>query len=160
MKGFTLIELVIIITLLGILSVVAITYFTSYYPLKLDAAANKLVSDIRYVQQQAITKQVNFGIYFQPANETYQAYRETISNIIADPLTQDDLIVNYTTDEELRDIDLVSTNFSDRLEFNPVGTPYDGTGSVLDYVGQITLTYSGNSRTIKIESNTGKVWIE
>jgi len=163
LTGFTLIELVVTLVILLVLSTAVITNFTGADVLILDAAANKLVSDIRYVQQLAITKHSNFGISFDPNDESYYAYKElpTPFNKISNPLTHENLEIDYSDDEELKRVNLVSTNLTNNIiEFNSIGRPFDGSGTGINYVGEVNLSYTDFSRTIKIEKNTGKVWIE
>ena len=49
-RGFTIIELVMILTLLAILAAVAIPRFSSYGATKQRNAVLKIASDIRYLQ--------------------------------------------------------------------------------------------------------------
>lgn len=61
--GFTLIELVIIILIIGILSFFAMPRFDQNGP-KVSAVAKKLVEDLRYVQNRAVTTQLGHRMAF------------------------------------------------------------------------------------------------
>lgn len=159
-NGLTLIELIIIVTIVSILGATIAVYFTRGYTYRLDAARSKLASDIKYVQQLAITKQKNFGICFEPEENRYYAYVESTENNIKHPLTRDNFIVDYNQDSKFSGVNLVSTNLAGNLlQFNPIGEPSDGE-SLLDYEGRINISYKEQSYIIKIEKNTGKIGVE
>ncbi len=75
-KGFTLIEIMMVIGILAILSTVGWTVFNNFQPaLELSAVARNLTSDLRYVQQLAVTEQINHGIGFSATTKSYQLYK-------------------------------------------------------------------------------------
>ena len=53
-KGFTLIELVMIIVILGILALAVMPKTTAQPRVKLEAACQKIASDLRYAQEMAL----------------------------------------------------------------------------------------------------------
>jgi len=53
--ALSLVELVMVMVIIGILAVVAIPRVEVFYNIKFHAAAKKLVSDIRYAQNIAIS---------------------------------------------------------------------------------------------------------
>ena len=71
--GFTLVELVIIIVLIGILAVVAIPSF-DYTNTQAAAATRKLIEDLRYAQNLAVSTQIRHGLVFS-----------NISTVCSDP---------------------------------------------------------------------------
>lgn len=156
--GFTLIELVIVILILSILSIVVITDFvSSTRNMKLQGARFKLKSDLGYVQSLSVAQQIPYGIVFDLSADAYTAYRQTTANIINNPLTLQPFIVRYPTDLNFSGVDLISTSLtSNRVQFDSLGVPSDGTG-VLTSDGFITLDYSGNSTTVTVTKNTGRV---
>lgn len=160
-KGLTLIELIIVIVIISLLTLVIVKYFGNIYSFRLQAATNKLFSDIEYVQQLSITKQIRYGIKFNPDTDSYKAYKEDVSSVIKDPVTKKDFIINFDSEREYSGVDLVSTNLEDnKVEFTPKGTPVDGSDSPISFEGEVNLNLKDNSSTIKIEEKTGKVWIK
>jgi len=60
---------------LGILAALAVPRFESFYSIKLNGAVKKVVSDIRYVQQLAVSEHTNTKIVFSAAANTYTAQK-------------------------------------------------------------------------------------
>ena len=158
--GFTLIELVIIVTILGILAVAVLMSGTAKGPVRLEAACQRLTLDLRYMQQMAMAEQVRFGISFDTGDESYFGYRVSTATKATDPHTQNDLEVEFDQMSEFNEIVITSTNFSDAVEFDSIGAPYDGNGVALSSEGIVTLSDSSDSKTVKIEPATGKVSIQ
>lgn len=159
-RAFTLIELVILIVLVAILAFVFITKF-SFTQARLTNARVKLTSDIRYIQALAISRGGTFGIQFIPGSETYSLYEGTAATKIKDPLNpMSDFTVNYTTSREFSGVDMVSASFdgSQSLEFDWQGVPHSGGGSALSSEGAIVLQSGTSSTTVRIATQTGRVF--
>lgn len=75
-KGFTLLELIMTISLMGILGVSVIPLITSSQAFGLDNATRKLESDIRYAQSMAMTKGEAYGFrnISDGKNTTFEVY--------------------------------------------------------------------------------------
>ena len=74
--GFTLIELVVVITIIGILAWVAYPKLTGTSEIKLDAAARRVAADLRYAQNRSIGIGVP-TLLFDSAQEKYTVYAPT-----------------------------------------------------------------------------------
>jgi len=161
-KGFTLIELVMIIVILGIVALASMPKTTAEPRVRLEAACQRIALDLRYVQAMSLAQQVRFGISFDPAAETYFAYRVNVGTKARDPQTRNDFDVSFTALNEFKGIDIASTNFSNKLEFDSAGAPYDGNEVILSSQGIITIqtALGAYSRTVRIEAKTGKVSVQ
>ncbi|MBU0504890.1 MAG: type II secretion system protein [bacterium] len=75
-KGFTLLELILTISLMGILGVSVIPLITSTQAFGLDNATRKLESDIRFAQSMAMTKGEAYGFrnISDGKNTTFEVY--------------------------------------------------------------------------------------
>ena len=79
-KGFSLIELIIVIAVLGIVSAIAAPNFNKYRQnTNLREAARDLSSDISFWRQRAVADNVRYRITFNQAANNYTVQRETIS---------------------------------------------------------------------------------
>jgi prepilin-type N-terminal cleavage/methylation domain-containing protein len=155
-RGFTIIELVMVIVITAILAMLAIPRFESFYSLKLSGAVKKAMSDIRYVQQMALARNTNTRIIFNTATDTYEAQEENPRGsanwqYLKDPFTKANQVVNYRTDPQYKGVSIANVNFNSGniLQFDWQGTPQSE--------GQVTFTCRGNTRIIIVEANTGRV---
>ena len=157
-QGFTLIETVLTITLIGIMAYVVISAF-SFQTTRLDLAEDKLVRDIEYAKRLALTKGSRYGIFFEPANDRYTVFVTSSATPIPDPENRSqNLIVNYTSGS-FAGVDVVSANFggSTTLTFDAQGRPIDVALIPLVGIGTVVLQGGSVTRTITVSPNTGKV---
>ena len=144
-KGFTIVELVLVIAALGILATAAIVFSPSPGTTRLDAAVRQVMSDIAYAQQCATMSNVTCGATFV-AGGSYTVYRGTTATPLTNPLTKQPMVITLTL--QYSGIYL-SNGFT--VEFNRFGMPTTGGG------GTVKVTDGTNSRAISVEVNTGRV---
>jgi type II secretory pathway pseudopilin PulG len=166
-RGFTLIELVLTIIIVIILSVVVSLSLSSLSTTRLDQAVNKVVGDLRYAQQLAISTQSRYGMTVDSTAQ-YTIYRDASPNPdvpVTDPSSLGQtLVVNFDT---YRQGQLNGVRFGSAtpfcggaggvMEFNSLGAPTDTAGTVLACNSSVALSYSGNTHTITIQQNTGNL---
>ena len=161
-----------VVVIIAILVVVAIPRTDVLRLLKFQGAGKKLLSDIRYAQNTAVLSRVHTGIAFLTGANQYWLY--SCSNTancfpvvlpsanwlpLKDPLSRSDMYVDYTSDTQYKNINIVSPNFNGNtmLVFNPDGTPVDtATGNALTVNSTVSLNYSGESINFNISAKTGK----
>jgi prepilin-type N-terminal cleavage/methylation domain-containing protein len=164
-NGFTIIELVIVIVLLGIMAMAVSITLTPSSSIRLDTAAKRVAADLRYAKSTAFSYSKWYGVTFQtdPTN-TYTVFQTngTMDATIKDPASLgNNFIVNIPA--LYGGVTLSSVNIAggSKVEFNPVGTPYnDKNGTAISSAGAITLQYLGNTKTIYITPNTGYISIQ
>lgn len=71
MKGFTLIEVISILIIVGVLAAIATTRFTGTSTISVRAAAEMIQADIRYTQETAMTKNATKNINFVAGATSY-----------------------------------------------------------------------------------------
>lgn len=144
--GFTLIELMIVIALIGIITAVAAPSFVSYMRTKgVNYAADSLFADLHSAKSLAIKERVTATINFDAANQRYQ-------RILTDPSTG-----------EVRNIPPV--NFADysgdvRMTNDPAGGGPSVAVIAFNYQGMcpagnsgaVYLTNSDNTATFRVRT--------
>jgi prepilin-type N-terminal cleavage/methylation domain-containing protein len=162
-SAFTLIELVTVITILGIVALtVGGPVLTSIDEVRSQAAASRLVGDVRYMQRTALSSGLRTWVAFNPASNNYRLYIEDPSNPgkagrlpMAHPLDQTTDPVQFGSgpfsNVSLTSVDIDSTS---ELEFDSVGLPYDGNGQPLAGTGTARLS---SGATINIYPVSGLV---
>jgi len=160
--GFTLTELIIIITILGILSWLAYPKVVAMDEIKLDTAARRMAADLRYAQSLAMSKRVIHGLLFEPAVERYTVFAPTSGSPITDPADRTrPLRVDYTSRAEFRGVLIVSATFGTTpgVTFDYFGVPRDTSGTDLTSDGRVVLTYQGVTDTVLVAPQTGMVTV-
>lgn len=170
-KAFTLTELIMIMLIVAILATVAFSRMAGMAPIRLDMAARKIQSDIRYAQSLAISTQKWTGIYFNATTDIYAVYIDDSGTspanwaLATDPLTKENFTVQLNSGEFRGiDITIVFFNAADRaLVFDKWGNPYSYTGAgaptALANPAGVRLVASSGTKDVRVERGTGRVYI-
>lgn len=144
-SGFSLIELIVVIVLIGIFTTMALTRTdTGLTTIKEQIAIDQITNDIDLARSMAFARNETIIIMFDKDQESYGIYDE--SGIIKTfPNSDKDGTISLDN-SYLRNVDIKNVNFSgsSNLQFQPLGDPISG--------GTIEL----NTKTITIEPITGK----
>lgn len=73
-KGFSLIEIIAVVTVISIVSAVVVVSSRNLSSLKLDAEARKIVADINWIRQKAISSGSHHAVSFQITPRNYVLY--------------------------------------------------------------------------------------
>ncbi len=159
-KGFTFIELVLIIVIIGIIAVVAIPKMMDIGEVRLAAALEKVAADLRYAREFAMNHNSRSKVVFS-ANE-YTIYEESAGawQIIEDPATRDDYTI--LLDSGLyRGVTIASVTFDggSEVQFDALGAPYISFEVKLQNNGVVMLNCTGVDRTsgIRVYPVTGRI---
>lgn len=149
--SMTLIEIIMVITIVGIIAALAIPRFEPFFAIKLDGAVKKVAQDIRYTQQLAISRHENCVITFNTGTNSYNVLCNGVA--ATDPFTHNALAMNFNTDSQYGGIDITSASFTGgALTFNWQGNASEA--------GSVGMNYKNNSRTISVTTNTGLVSVQ
>jgi prepilin-type N-terminal cleavage/methylation domain-containing protein len=161
-RGFSLIELVILLVILGIISVVAFIRLDPYKGIKLDAGAKKVAADLQTVRNLSLSLAKWYGVSFEvdPVN-TYTVYETTgtLDAVIENP-AQPGKNFQVALGSYYDGIKILSVNISggNKVEFHPAGAPYnDKNGAPIVAIGRIVLGFSGVTKEVNISPNTGEI---
>jgi prepilin-type N-terminal cleavage/methylation domain-containing protein len=134
-SGFTIIELLMVIVLLGILAVSVVPKFVDTSGFSLEGAASMVVADLRYTQELAMSSHDAKKVEFTQNSSTY-----TLKN-------SDESVVK--TVELPSGVSVSSSDIT--FSFNSLGEPTTGGGS------SVTLSAGSQTKTVAVESYTGRV---
>ncbi len=155
-KGFTLVELVMVLVLIGIIAVVVTPNLGSVSSTKAPALADKLRADIRYAQNLAMTRNLRYRVYvnISPAptgpGGGYAVVYDTSGGswssfgYAQDPAGGGNLSVVL----DAGDYAGITVSPNTVIEFNSLGSPA---------TGGTTLTVSPGGATVTIIAETGAV---
>lgn len=163
-SGFTLIEILCVVVILGIASALIIPQIGSRDDIKASSAARMLVSDVLYAQNLAISRQQKH--YLQFVGQQYTVMAGDPLTAITHPITKNTYAVGFgagTPGLEGVRIDAVSFGGTTMLGFDDLGVPfgYDGiTETPLAAAGTITIRSGSHTLTISIEPFTGETSVQ
>jgi type II secretion system protein H len=161
--GFTLVEILMVVVILGIMAGIILPQMGSRDDLKLSSAARAMMADLAYAQSRAITTQRKQ--YLQFGAEQYALYSRSSDvsplTLVSHPVNPGDYIISFTTGP-LHDVavDLADFDGQSTLVFDELGAPmsYNGTSNVaLTSPGTIRFKSGTAVLTIQIEPYTGEI---
>jgi len=165
-RGFTLIEILVVVIILGIASAVIIPQLGSRDDINAAAASRLVMADIIYAQNAAIVQQKKFYIDFTNANR-YAVYSDPALAIpVSHPIRHDAFITKFG--DKNTPMAMVSTGAIDFggykvLEFDELGTPagFDPISKnefpLSAAVGKVQMKSGTYTMTISIQPYTGEI---
>ena len=162
-KGFTLIEILLVLIILGILSVAGISIFGHVADTKTEAAARMLASDIIYARSLARSRNAIFGIAFDTTTSSYTVHlfdpATNTETPVTNPTTQTPMVVHVSQLPAFSGVTLSNANFGGtaKVRFLPQGTPQNGAGVNLVDQGSIIVSQAQVTRMVRIQPETGEV---
>jgi Tfp pilus assembly protein FimT len=143
-EAFTFIELITSIVVIAAVVIGGTVSFSTLVPSRLDADVRKIVSDISWAKQKAITTHQHHALSFDTVNKQYSVYKSP-TGTVADFTT-----LNFLKKTVVQaSLALIQQNL---WIYSPKGDTY-GTGN-------ITLTYQGKTKQVNVFSKTGYVEIQ
>lgn len=172
-RGFTLLEIVIVVALLALIAAVARPDASAFSAERLDAAASEVVDALRYARVEAMRTEIPHGVRlsnlpvarvrvfrYDPSSPTPAEQYDVIHPI--DRQLYDVIFGNATTTASVAVQSALfysgTTAFPDAVVFDALGAPVLYAGSTPNpYTsGSVILMQSGYVRTVVLDAVTGR----
>lgn len=158
--GFSMIEIAIVITLLAILAWIAWPGLASLAEIRLDTAARRIVSDLRYAQNRAIGSRALHGVRFEPGAGRYAVFSGKTGTALVNPADRGRrLSIDFDALAETRGVRIESASFgaTTSVTYDAYGVPRDAAGAELKTPGFVVLLHAGLRDTVEVAPQTGAV---
>jgi len=159
--GFTLVELLIVISIIMIVALTAIPMMSSAASVQIRSAANMLTADLEYAKSMSISRAQNYSVVFDKDAESYRI-EDQDGNVIPHPVKKGfGYVIDFQNDGRLNKVDIVDADFdaTSEIKFDYLGSPYNGSNSPLNS-GVISLQAGGTTTTVTVEAVTGFISIQ
>jgi prepilin-type N-terminal cleavage/methylation domain-containing protein len=164
--GYTLIEVLVVVTLLGMAAALLVPSMGQTGVLRVQASVRTIVADIAYAQSDALAYQRRRAIVFSKDENRY-----TIYDVKGDaPFPDEDILVDGTRESGRAEVGLndprfggaaitgVSFDGGSILTFDEIGGPVQTpTGDTPSVGGYVEVTGSGSVFRVNVEAYTGRV---
>ena len=158
-KGFTLIELIMVMIIIGILSVVFVTRIIETSSLNYGISLSAIKDHIRYASDYATSKNVTTVVSFDVGNNQYSLFEEDQSGrtILINPEDGQNFTITLGVDR-FKGVDLtgINVNSTNEIKFVSYGVPFDANDVKLTTQAYIEIN-SANAITIYPVSGFCKV---
>ena len=146
-NGFTLVELIVVILLIGILSIFAAPKFINDNTFKARGTADEIITSIRHAQRLAMTRGEQYKIDIEPTKYHVIKSVDTGSGVeVRHPNGESQYLIDSTNGLPANLIKSTVT-----VEFNSLGQPVNNAGVLIASDTDISIP----PFTIRIEEETG-----
>lgn len=154
-KGFSMIEMITVISIVGILAAAAYINFNSGTSVRLEAATKKMMSDISYAQELAMSNGNSVDVIISTAENQY-SLKWGDGSYVSNIMGGGNFVVDFDH-SNYAGVTLNSTGLTDgTLTFNSVGIPLTG-GSIIQ--SELIVAQLNSQNSIKVTPYTGRITV-
>ncbi|MHC4507612.1 MAG: GspH/FimT family pseudopilin [Planctomycetota bacterium] len=153
-RGFTVVELLIVVVILSIVALTAIPMMSSAASIQIRSAANMIAADLEYARSMAISRGQNHSVVFDKTADSYRIV-DQVGTVIQHPVKKGfTYVVDFRNESRLNRVDITNASFNaaQTVTFDCLGSPIDG--------GTVNLQAGAITTTITVEPVTGFVSIQ
>ncbi|MBX3377440.1 MAG: prepilin-type N-terminal cleavage/methylation domain-containing protein [Phycisphaeraceae bacterium] len=159
-RAYTLVEVLIVVTLLGIASALVIPNVNSTEVLRVQSTVRAIVADITFAQSDALARQQGRAVIFDAENNAYAIVEVKSSSL--NPATDTIQRVDLRNKRKFHDSTIESVNFDggNVLVFDEMGGTVTAPASTTPSAGgSLVISGSGSRFRIAVEAYTGRVTV-
>lgn len=179
-QGHTLVEMLIVVTIVGLVATLAMPSLSSNDVAKLDAATGEVVDAIRFARSEAIRTGEGHGLTVSQDTQrvTVKQYDISVAPIITlatvtHPISKQAYDFNVNTGAGTQGVTI--SNSSDVFDYGSPGRRrsllFDASGTPIWIIGSsptryllvdgtVELSYSGRTRDVRVAPVTGRVTVQ
>ncbi|MEM9883754.1 MAG: GspH/FimT family pseudopilin [Planctomycetota bacterium] len=153
--GYTLVEVLLVVSILGVISAMVVPSMLSAGQMGVQAAARAVVADLLYAQNEAIAQQAPRQVVFDDTNDRYEL-RDEFGNALGKDWVSGDTskyVVDFTEDDRFMGVSIVAVDFNggSTVTFDDLGGPDTG--------GSVTVRFDNQRYRIDVAEFTGRVTV-
>ncbi len=164
-RGFTLIEILCVVVIVGLAAGIIIPQISTRDDLRCASAARQLMGDLLYAQSRSIALGKMHYVQFNTATGAYQVLDSmSPANVITNPLSMQAYTVTVGTGA-LTNVSINSASFDGNptVAFDAMGVPYtwDATnGPVALSAGSVVFKAGKNQKTVSVSPYSGQIKVQ
>jgi len=150
-RGFTLVELLITVVVLGIMAGVATMSAADGTAQRLELAVMQVQDTVERARALAISNRMAHGVVFDVNNDRLTII-DADGNMAVDPLTRAPYLVEFSSPGQPKGIDIKAAAFGDAEStalFDAQGVPVEG--------GAVLLESGPRKQTLTLDAATGRI---
>lgn len=161
--GFTLIEVIMVVIIIGIAAAVVVPMMSSAGSMQIRAAVNLVAADLEYAKSMAISRGQFYSVVFNKTTETYQVVDKD-NNVIQHPVKKGfPYVMDFRKDARIDRVEILDANFdgTPKVTFDYLGSPWNGASPTPTQLnsGVVTLRSGTITRTVRVEPVTGFITV-